>query len=110
MAKKELNFVQRFKNPEDFPYITNEGGKDISTHRMAAEVNEHGQWMVFPTIVQLPSGELHEFRDNFTAMQYAARTGEFLNKPNMKEATDYAKGGYKIGTPMETFNPLGIVE
>ena len=39
MADKEPEFLDRIQNPDKYPYITNEDGS-ISTHRMAAEVDE----------------------------------------------------------------------
>ena len=107
MKEKENKpeFINRVEEPEKYPYIENEDGS-ISTHRMAAETDENGNWYVFPTIVQLPSGELYEFKDNSMAMQYNIRTNNFLPFKNKKEALDYAQGGYKKGTALETFNPL----
>jgi len=105
MADKKLNFIKRIENPKDSPFLTNEDGS-VSTHRMAAEVDEDGNWYAFPTIVELPDGTLHQFKENRVAMDYAIRTGEFLKMPGQREAIDYAEGGYKVGTPLETFNPL----
>lgn len=90
----EPEFVDRINNPEKYPFIRNKDGS-ISTHRMAAEVDEKGNWYAFPTIVMLPSGELYQFNDNNQAMRYALRTGNFLPMKNKDEAIEYAKGGYK---------------
>ena len=106
--KKQENrpeFIDRVEKPEEYPYIENEDGS-ISTHRMAAERDAEGNWYVFPTIVQLPSGELYEFKDNSMAMKYNLRTNNFLPFTKKQEALNYAKGGYKKGTALETFNPL----
>jgi len=103
--KQVLNFIDRIHNPDKYPVIMNDDGS-WSTHRMAAEVDETGNWMVFPTIVQLPDGELFEFQDPYSAMEYARNTGEFVQMKDRKEALNYAKGGYKKGTPLETFNPF----
>jgi len=92
MAQPE--FVDRINNPEKYPFIRNKDGS-ISTHRMAAEVDERGNWMVFPTIVMLPSGELYQFENNQKAMEYARRTGNFLPMKGKDEAITYAEGGYK---------------
>ena len=92
MAQPE--FVDRINNPEKYPFIRNKDGS-ISTHRMAAEVDEQGKWMVFPTIVMLPSGELYQFENNQKAMEYARRTGNFLPMKGKDEAITYAEGGYK---------------
>ena len=98
MATKP-EFIDRINNPQDYPYKENEDGS-ISTHRMAAEEDENGNWFVFPTIVQLPTGELYEFKDNRQAMEYNQRTNNFIRMKTKKEAVEYAKGGYKKGTPL----------
>ena len=92
MAQPE--FVDRINNPEKYPFIRNKDGS-ISTHRMAAEVDEQGNWMAFPTIVMLPSGELYQFENSQKAMEYARRTGNFLPMKGKEEAITYAEGGYK---------------
>tara|TARA_R110000823_G_scaffold19242_2_gene59445 strand:+ start:205 stop:537 length:333 start_codon:yes stop_codon:yes gene_type:complete len=97
-------FLDRITNPQNYPYITN-SDNSISTHRMAAEVDENGNWVVFPTIVMLPTGELYQFEDSGQAMDYNMRTGNYLSMPSKEEALNYAKGGYKKGT-LEEFNPL----
>ncbi len=96
-----LNFVQRIKNPAIFPNIPNPDGS-ISTHLMAAETDENGNWYVFPTIVQNEDGSLEklELRE---AQRRAIRSGEFI--PFGKDATsamEFSAGGYK--TPQMTGN------
>jgi len=105
MAKNVPEFLDRILNPEKYPFLKNEDGS-ISTHEMAAEVDEKGNWFVFPTIVRLPDGTLHRFEDNAQAMEYNLKIGNFLPMKNKKEAISYAEGGYKKGTPLEKFNPL----
>lgn len=93
-----LNFVQRIKDPNR-AVIQNPDGS-VSTHRMAAEVDENGNWFAFPTIVEQPNGELKEFDTNQEAMDFALRTGE--NIPfgrNKAKALDFARGGYKDAAP-----------
>ena len=92
-AKVEPEFVDRVNNPEKYPFIRNEDGS-VSTHKMAAETNEQGEWFVFPMIVMLPTGKLHEFKAAQSAMDYNLRTGNYLKMPE-KKAKAYAKGGYK---------------
>ena len=105
MAKKEQpEFIDRILNPKKYPYITNKDGS-ISTHEMAAEVDEDGNWFVFPTI-QYDGKNLRRFKSNKEAMANALKTNNFLSMPSKKQAIDYAKGGYKKGTALETFNPL----
>ena len=106
MAQNNIpEFLDRINNPDKYPYIVNKD-KSISTHRMAAEVDEQGNWFVFPTIVQMPSGELYEFKDNKSAQEYNMRTNNFLPMKSKEEAISYAKGGYKNKTPLQKFNPL----
>ena len=102
--KKEPEFIDRINNPDKYPYIENEDGS-ISTHQMAAEVDEIGNWFVFPRIVMLPTGELYQFKDPAQAMSYNLRTNNFVPMSSKKEALEYAKGGYKKGTALEKFNP-----
>ena len=97
-------FIDRINNPENYPYIENEDGT-FSTHRMAAEVDSEGNWVVFPTIVMLPTGELYQFEDSMQALEYNIRNNNFLPMKNKKEALSYAEGGYKKDTPLENFNP-----
>lgn len=100
MDKVKPEFIDRINNPEKYPVIENKDGS-VSTHRMAAEVDENGNWIVFPTIVMLPSGELYEFKSNQQAMDYNLRTGNYLPMKGKDQAIDYAKGGYKKGTKLE---------
>lgn len=102
---KQPEFIDRINNPEKYPYIENEDGS-VSTHQMAAEVDDKGNWVVFPTIVMLPTGELYKFKTNEEAKLFNMRTGNYLLMNNKQEAIKYAKGGYKEGTPLKTFNPL----
>jgi hypothetical protein len=102
--KKKPEFIDRILNPQKYPYITNKDGS-VSTHEMAAEVDENGNWFVFPTI-QYDGKTLRRFKSNKEAMENALKTNNFLTMPSKKEAIDYAKGGYKKGTALETFNPL----
>tara|TARA_R110000782_G_scaffold103381_4_gene190850 strand:+ start:90 stop:3440 length:3351 start_codon:yes stop_codon:yes gene_type:complete len=69
-----MNFVQRAINPNIFPRINNADGS-VSTHLMAAEVDENGDWYAFPTIIQDGSGELIKM-SNPEAFDYAKRSGE----------------------------------
>tara|TARA_R110000868_G_scaffold75018_1_gene216783 strand:+ start:1556 stop:1915 length:360 start_codon:yes stop_codon:yes gene_type:complete len=104
MAEVTPEFIDRINNPSRYPYITNDDGT-TSTHRMAAEVDEDGNWYVFPTI-QYIDGELVQFKDVREAMKSALDSGNFILQPSKKEALSYAEGGYKVGTPMESFDPL----
>ncbi|MDB4352377.1 hypothetical protein OAA60_02990 [Porticoccaceae bacterium] len=71
-----MNFVQRAINPNIFPRINNADGS-VSTHLMAAEVDENGDWYAFPTIIQDGSGELIKMSTP-EAFDYAKRSGESI--------------------------------
>ena len=101
--KAEPEFLARIRDPDSYPFIKNKDGS-ISTHRMAAEVDENGNWFVFPTIVQLPSGELYEFKDSSKDMEYNLKNNNYLPMKSKKEALTYAKGGYKEGTKLQSMN------
>lgn len=91
-----LNFVQRARDP-NAPVIENADGT-TSTHKMAAEIDEEGNWYAFPTIIQQPDGSLYEFPDNRVAMDHALTSGE--NIPFGRDggaAQEFAAGGYKAG-------------
>lgn len=98
-------FLDRIYNPEKYPYIEN-GDGSVSTHRMSAERDEDGTWYVFPTI-QMIDGKLIPFEDNFEALESAKANNNYLVMPSKDEAISYAKGGYKEGTPLLEFDPLG---
>lgn len=52
---------------------------------------------MFPSI-QFDGEKLKQFENNEEAMKNAMATGNFLKLPK-EEALEYAKGGYKEGTP-----------
>lgn len=67
---------------------------------MAAEVDERGNWFVFPTIVELPDGSLKQFDTNREAMDFAISSGEFIPfKKDKNNALEFARGGYKDAAP-----------
>ena len=69
--KKKPEFIDRILNPQKYPYITNKDGS-VSTHEMAAEVDENGNWFVFPTI-QYDGKTLRRFKSNKEAMENASK-------------------------------------
>lgn len=84
-----------------YPFIENEDGSR-STHRMAAEVDENGNWFAFPTIQQGEDGVLVEFDDNREAMANAMASGNIKEFGGDKDAAiGYAQGGYKAGTNID---------
>ncbi len=112
LEEEEPEFIDRARNPQNYPYVTNwdETGNpvSISTHRMAAEVDEKGDWYVFPTIVPQEDGTLREFiDDNRGAMAYNLPRGNFKKFSNMEEAIEYSKTGYKT-EGMNKYDPLGL--
>jgi hypothetical protein len=57
----DKNFVQRVMSPDKYPKLyDNPGGEtgEPSSHSMAADSDEHGNWFAYPTVVQGPDGEL----------------------------------------------------
>jgi len=108
----EPEFIERTKHPERFPFIENrdEQGNvvSLSTHRMAAEVDEQGNWFAFPTIVGLPDGSLLPFQDSRKAFRFNMRIGNFKEFGKDKDAAlEYARGGYKTKA-MRDFDPLNF--
>lgn len=82
-----------------YPAITNEDGSR-STHRMAAEVDENGNWLAFPEIQEV-DGKLVQMETQ-KAMAKALREGNYKSFGKDKDsALEYAKGGYKKGTNIE---------
>lgn len=83
---KDLNFVKRMislgrQNPDrdKEPFVTLEGGRQIATHRMST-VNVDGDELAIPMVVQKGGGELYNFREDVdSAIDYALKTGEFIN-------------------------------
>jgi len=107
-------FIDRVNNPQNYPFIRNKDGS-ISTHRMAAEVDEDGNWYVFPMIqMNQETGELDVFEDDDyrKAMDNALKTNNFIKAPSKEFALDYAKGGYKTEALKEwgMVNSKGSVE
>jgi hypothetical protein len=88
------HFVTRYKNAGLFPHVDN-GDGSISTHRMAAEIDEDGRAYAFPTIAQTDEGELIEFKDPFDALEYNKSKNNVIEFDSIEEANEYAKGGYK---------------
>ena len=101
-------FVDRINNPQNYPVIENPDGS-VSTHRMSAEVDEHGNWYVFPTI-QMENGVLKVYENNQEAMKNALATGNYLQAPNKEEAIRYAEGAYKKGTPLADPRPPRVTD
>jgi len=73
----------------------------MSTHLMAAEVDENGNWFAFPTIQPGPNGQLVKM-DLRNAQKKAMKEGNFKAfGKNKQAALEYAEGGYKKDTVIE---------
>ena len=90
---------------EEVEFVVTRYTKMTTTTSMTTEVDEDGNWYVFPSI-QFDGENLKQFESNEEAMKNAMATGNFLKLPK-EEALEYAEGGYKKGTPLETFDPIG---
>lgn len=84
----DLPFVQRWMAPS-LPPLMNDKGQEMS-HQMAAEVDDDGDWYVFPRIIER-GGELVDLKDNRKALAHAKRTGEYIQAPNMQVALHLSK-------------------
>lgn len=88
---KNLNFVDRYLNPDKYPVIENKDGTH-STHLMASSDN-----FVYPTIIQGEGGKLKKLSPQ-AAYKHAIETGEYIKMPDEKSARWMAENGYKKGT------------
>ena len=97
---KEKDFVNRILNPSIAPAgIPWEGGS-VATHQMAAEVDENGNWYVFPTIVN-QGGKLVSM-PLYDAFDYARETGEYIPMPDMDSAINFSEN-YKTKAMQDWF-------
>lgn len=91
-ANKEKDFVKRVLDPENSPSM--DLGKGwTGTHLMAADVDEDGNWMVYPTIVRI-DGELKKMEVN-EAMLHAKASGEYIDFAGDKDAAIAFSKNYK---------------
>lgn len=88
-ANKDLNWVQRLYE-KDTPSIQIPGQPYPSTHFL-----ESSDGRVYPTVVQLPNGELKYLEGN-DAYNYADSTKTYIQFPTDKEAQWFSKN-YKKG-------------
>jgi uncharacterized membrane protein (UPF0127 family) len=87
-----LDFVKRIADPNLVTPLDNEDGTS-STHSMSAEVDEEGNWHVFPTVVNR-EGTL-ERMETWDALDYAKQSGEHIPVDNPELAQWIASNGYK---------------
>jgi hypothetical protein len=78
MDNKDLQFVDRILEPGEFPIPSLfEEGK-MKTHRMSAEQDKEGNWIVFPNVV-LQDGKYIEFDETKDAMDFAKKNKQLIN-------------------------------
>lgn len=108
---KDLNWVDRGLNPDNYPSITNEDGS-VSTHKLSYVTGDDGEAYVYPTIVLQEDGSLKELTPD-EAWKYAKDTNTAMRVPNVKLAEYYSKNGLikhqngGIHNSLVTANSLG---
>ena len=75
---KDLQFVDRVLNPEQYPTPTLMDGNKMQTHVMAAEQDEDGNWVAFPNVI-MKDGEYKKFNNTDQAMKYAKDNNQIIN-------------------------------
>lgn len=88
---KNLNWVERGLNPDNYPIINNEDGT-YSTHKLAYSTGDNGEAYIYPTIIQNDKGELEQLSDE-DAWEYAVKTKTAMVVPNIKLAEYYTRNG-----------------
>jgi hypothetical protein len=97
---KDKDFVNRILNPGIAPAGIPWEGDSTASHQMAAEVDDKGNWYVFPTIVNR-GGKL-EAMPLYDAMDYAIKTGEYIPMPDKESALDLSEN-YKTKAMQDFF-------
>lgn len=87
-ANKNLNFVQRIRNPSERLDL---GGGQYATHMMEHDPKTK---RVYPTVVKQGNKLIKLNPDQ--AWEYADKTKEFIEFPTVKDAEKFAANGYKI--------------
>jgi hypothetical protein len=114
-ANKDLNFVQRYLHPNDYPALVHKAS-DHSDYvapnipsiiptlapadRYSTHLMSNSDEFVYPTVVQLPDKTLKKLSPK-EAYDYAIRTGQFIKFKNEEEARQFAEDGYKVGTQVK---------
>jgi len=101
---KNLNWVKRGLNPNDYPKILNKDGS-YSTHKLAYSTGDRGEAYVYPTIIQNSKGQLEQLNIQ-DAEDHAIKSKTDIMIPNIKLAKYYSqnglikhkKGGYANGS------------
>ncbi len=86
---KNLNFVQRIRNPVKTIDL---GNGQTGTHLMAYDPKSK---RAFPTIVER-DGKLVKLNEGDEAYNYANKTGEYITFKTSEDAKKFANNGYKI--------------
>jgi hypothetical protein len=88
-------FVQRILDPSLNKNPLQNSDGSTSTHSMAAEVDNNGNWFVFPTVIN-QNGKMVRYEDPFAALKENAKTGEFISfGKDADAAIKFSAGGYK---------------
>jgi hypothetical protein len=88
-----LNWVQRGLDQDKYPYLTDEKTGERMTHKMTY-AEEDGKYKIFPTIVQLESGYLKDFEDDWKgALEYAKETNSVIETEDLDLAEYYTQNG-----------------
>ena len=95
---EDYAFGRRAMDPNQ-PVQENEDNT-VSTHLMAAEVDEEGQAWAFPTIIDLGNGNLQRFDDPHEALRINKHMGNAVPFDSIEKAVLWSKN-YKYGTPLE---------
>jgi hypothetical protein len=88
-ANKNLNFVQRIRNPAEKLDL---GSGEYATHRMAYDPESK---RAYPTVVK-QGNKLVKLNNEDEAWDYADKTGEFIQFNTPQDAERFANNGYKI--------------
>ena len=99
--RPKTNFENRIKNP--VLTIKNEDGS-VSTHKMMS-FEADGKFYAAPTIIER-EGKLEELSQE-DAIDYAFKNNEYKEFKTENEAQEYARGGYKKGTPLAATQQAG---
>lgn len=101
-TNQNLNFVQRYQHPNNYPVINNSDGS-FSTHLMASSDN-----FSYPTIIQDSLGKLIKMNPK-DAYKYALKNKQYIKFPTEEQANWFSNNGYKKGKQFQRggkFNPI----
>lgn len=90
----DKDFVKRIINKDDYPELDNEDGS-VSTHSMAAEVTEDGNWVVFPTVDWDDKGKTLKRYDLNQAMDKSLKNSNYIDFGADKESAIWFSKNYK---------------